>query len=197
MKSFYFIRHAESEANKAGIMCGGGVDTPLSPEGIKQAEQAKDILDKINLPIAPDIVAHSAMARTQKTAEIINIALRLPFHQETRIKEHVVGLWEGKAWAEIEHDFITRVDPPEGETHQFFSARVKAGFNDILCAFKAPFIVAHGGVWIALMKLFDPESLFLMENAVPHYCEYDPKKTGFPWHVYRMTMDGLMRVRDI
>ena len=106
MKSFYFIRHAQSEANKAGIICGGGVDTPLSQEGIKQAEQARENLANINLPIIPDVMVHSGLSRTRHTAEIINQSLNLPMVEESTIKEHYVGQWEGCDWSEVSPDYI-------------------------------------------------------------------------------------------
>ena len=35
---FYFVRHGESEANKAGVWAGGGTNSPLTDLGKKQAE---------------------------------------------------------------------------------------------------------------------------------------------------------------
>ena len=47
------------------------------------------------------------------------------------------------------------------------------------------------------MKLYNPDALFLMENAIPHYCVYDDSKKTFPWHVYRITAHGLDLIKEI
>ena len=128
MKNFYFIRHAQSEANKAGIMCGGGVDTPLSDHGHAQAHQAYNILRQIDFPVKPDRLIHTGMKRTRATADILNQSLNLPLYQEERLKEHCVGQWEGKPWHEIEHDFVHFVDPPKGENTAYFQKSCSAWF---------------------------------------------------------------------
>ena len=147
MKNFYFIRHAQSEANKAEIMCGGGVDTPLSDEGVAQAEAARDVLQQADLPLKPTHLIHSGMLRTEKTATLINGALSLPMLKEHALREHEVGLWEGMKWDDIAHDFTHAVDPPNGETHAAFAARVKQGFETSLQLYDVPFfqhMVAYG-----------------------------------------------------
>ena len=59
-KAFYLIRHGESEANKAQIAAGGGIDSPLTEKG---QQQAKDLAPLIaSLEVQPTVI-RSAMQR--------------------------------------------------------------------------------------------------------------------------------------
>lgn len=67
MKKIFLVRHAESEANAAGIMAGSGHDPHLTELGKKQAERAgKDLKGK-----GIELVIYSPMTRTRETAELI------------------------------------------------------------------------------------------------------------------------------
>lgn len=67
MKKIYFVRHAESEANAAGIMAGSEHDIALTKIGEAQAERAgKDLIGK-----GIEVIIASPMIRTRQTAEII------------------------------------------------------------------------------------------------------------------------------
>ena len=41
-KSFYFVRHGQSEHNQRGLVAGGKTDSPLTEKGIAQALDLKD-----------------------------------------------------------------------------------------------------------------------------------------------------------
>ena len=186
-KNFYFIRHAQSEANQAQIMCGGGVDTPLSAIGRIQAFAIKDILKAKPLNPVPDSVIHSDMIRTRDTASILNEALGLTLHSVPNLKEHYVGAWEGVAWENIAQHYQTLQDPPMGETFKDFSKRIRSCFDIIFTQFSCPFIVAHGGVWQAFLISFGKKCDFLPKNADPYFFEYIPNSTEFPWRILHVT----------
>ena len=65
-KSFYFVRHGESEHNQRGLVAGGKTDSPLTEKGIAQA---LDLKDKI-LAVGIEHLISSPMVRAKKTAEI-------------------------------------------------------------------------------------------------------------------------------
>lgn len=186
-KNFYFIRHAQSEANQAQIMCGGGVDTPLSFNGRTQASAIKDIFKTHPLTPTPDIVIHSGMIRTRDTASILNETLKLNLHSVPDLKEHCVGAWEGVSWASIAPHYQTLQDPPMGETFKDFGIRIRTSFESIFTQFSCPFIVAHGGVWQALLNSFGKKCDFLPNNADPYFFEYRSDSTDFPWRILHLT----------
>jgi uncharacterized phosphatase len=67
MKTIYFVRHGESEANVKGIMSGHEDDTHLTVNGRLQAKKAgKDLRDK-----DIQLIVSSPMIRTKDTATII------------------------------------------------------------------------------------------------------------------------------
>lgn len=64
-KSFYFIRHGETDYNLHQKAAGGGIDAPLNRTGIKQAQQLKPLLSSITF----DAVVASPMLRVHQTVE--------------------------------------------------------------------------------------------------------------------------------
>jgi uncharacterized phosphatase len=67
MKTVYFVRHGESEANASGIAAGGGLDISLTEDGRMQAKRVGDDLKNKKI----DIIVSSPMKRAQETATII------------------------------------------------------------------------------------------------------------------------------
>lgn len=189
MQSFYFIRHAQTEANLAQVMCGGGVDTPLTNTGIEQAHKAQEIFLSHYEKKPIQNIIHSDMQRTRNTASILNQSLNLPMVSYPMIKEHVVGDWEGKSWLEISEEYISFNDPPNGETFTDFKKRIYDGFNHVLATYQNPLIVAHGGVWRALISAYDIVPQSHPSNAVLYYFEYAVNQS-FPWQVYHCLENG-------
>ena len=71
MKTIYFVRHGESEANNLGLSAGSEFDTPLTDIGRKQAQKTgQDLKDK-NI----QLIVSSSQGRAIETAEIIGLAL--------------------------------------------------------------------------------------------------------------------------
>mgnify|MGYP001577373412 CR=1 FL=1 len=65
MKTVYFVRHGESEANVAPVF--QGPNSPLSPTGIEQAHAVAERVSKFEF----DVLLSSPFARARATAEII------------------------------------------------------------------------------------------------------------------------------
>lgn len=181
--SFYYMRHAQSEANKAAIMCGGGIDTPLSDNGLEQVKYVRDVLLENPLKTPPCTIIHTGMRRTLKTASIVNQALNLSMVAMPHLKEHEVGAWEGKPWHEIDCLFLDRQDPPNGEKYIHFQKRILSAMGRVFDQFHTPFIVAHGGVFKAFQDGYGVPQPSVMNNAVIYYLEYDPILNPFKWHI--------------
>jgi broad specificity phosphatase PhoE len=67
VKTIYFVRHGESEANAAGIAAGGGLDVSLTQDGRQQAQKVGEDLKGKKI----DLIVSSPMKRAHETAVII------------------------------------------------------------------------------------------------------------------------------
>jgi broad specificity phosphatase PhoE len=72
LKSFYFIRHGETDWNKRGMIMGSK-DIELNSNGISQAEQAKYSFEDADI----GAIYSSSAKRASHTANILNEALGL------------------------------------------------------------------------------------------------------------------------
>ena len=72
MKRVYLVRHGESESNVTGV--ASGPETPLTPEGERQAAAIADRVTRIDV----DVIIASPYLRTKETARIINEIARKP-----------------------------------------------------------------------------------------------------------------------
>ena len=81
-KSFYFLRHGETDWNKQQRIMGQS-DIPLNKNGVLQA---KTVAEKIQvLPI--DAIVTSPLKRAYATAEIIGNKIRQTIFIENNIQE--------------------------------------------------------------------------------------------------------------
>ena len=100
----YLVRHGATENNDAypPRLQGRRTDPPLSAEGLLQAQRTAQWL--AGRPLAA--VYSSPLLRARQTAEAIAGRHRLEVERVDDLIEVDVGLWEGRAWEEIE-----RTDP--------------------------------------------------------------------------------------
>lgn len=191
-RSFYFIRHGETDWNKEQRL-QGSMDIPLNTRG---REQAKDASQKTSaLPI--DLIISSPLSRALETAEIINEKLQKPLETDKRLVEKHYGIFEGMAkadrenWAEekIKSDPSIFVEPngfplPDGaEPYDDFKKRVFDAINYHLEKNKGKEIlfVAHAGIYRVLHRIllgFNNQP----ENASPFFFE----KNGNRWEIKKI-----------
>lgn len=91
-----FVRHGESEANRAGIIQGRG-DYPLSDIGREQARLASAAL----AGFGPSIIFSSPLVRARETAEIINRAHGVEIIAMPELQEYNLGEFEGKTFQAV------------------------------------------------------------------------------------------------
>ncbi len=96
---FGLIRHARTEWNLEKRI-QGQLDSPVAPEGEKQAEKWGHILEPFNW----DRILSSDTGRALKTAELINETLHIPIQSEPRLREQDWGLWTGKTVAQLRQE---------------------------------------------------------------------------------------------
>lgn len=136
-RSFYFVRHGETDHNYHNILTAKEEDVPLNARGLQQSEKLHPHISK--LPISS--VCHSPLSRAKDTAKIITKGHDLPFFEIEELKECT-----GTIWKEIiEWD---REKTPPLIVEEFLEQAIN-GMHKAL-EFENPLIVAHGGVHWAL-----------------------------------------------
>ena len=146
-KSFYFIRHGQTDWNVKH--CAMGItDILLNSHGIKQSKNAcKYIKD---LPIKT--ICYSPLKRAKQTAEIFNEDLQCEMVPIEELKEFCLGTYAGKIIGDWFEKWLAGATLPKGETFQEFVQRALVGVNKALF-YKGPvLIVGHGGTYWAIQQ---------------------------------------------
>ncbi len=153
--NLYFIRHGETEDNKAGVI-QGQIDSDLTELGKKQAKQAIENLKDLDL----DIIYCSDLGRTKNTAKIVNTELNLDIIFDQRLRERNFGIYEGKHRDLFDFNdfFMGNSGNPEFSTVEKDN-QIKERILDFLKDLKDSdhkniLIVTHGGV-IVQTKLLE------------------------------------------
>lgn len=90
-KTFYFIRHGQTDLNLRGIVQGRGVNSPLNETGFRQAEVFYEAFK--NVPF--DKVYTSTLLRTKQTVQRF-IDDGIPTEELEGLDEISWGIYEGK-----------------------------------------------------------------------------------------------------
>ena len=99
MADLYLVRHGETEINAEERFNGGGVDSPLTAQGIAGAEAARQLL----APVKFARVYSSPLPRAMTTAEIVAGA-NTPITIDPRLREMGLGDWDGTKLADAKDD---------------------------------------------------------------------------------------------
>jgi broad specificity phosphatase PhoE len=127
----YFVRHGETEWNKAGRM-QGRLDSNLTEKGLEDAERLGEYLRETQF----DEIISSPSSRTIQTAEKL-AGSTAAIRTDERLMEIHLGQWQGKTGDEIKMLFPeqygyywnepAKFENPEGETFPDVKTRL-AGF---------------------------------------------------------------------
>ncbi|SKC05572.1 probable phosphoglycerate mutase [Sphingobacterium nematocida] len=90
-KSFYFIRHGQTDLNLKGIVQGRGVDSPLNENGLKQAAA----FYKAYKDVPFDKIYTSTLLRTHQTVEPF-LTKNISVEQLEGLDEISWGIYEGQ-----------------------------------------------------------------------------------------------------
>lgn len=182
-KSFYFVRHGESEHNQRGLVAGGKTDSPLTEKGMAQALGLKDKV----LAVGIEHVISSPMLRAKRTSEL---AWAGAFDIDENLREFELGIFEGKediGVTEYVIDLPDDVPVPEGESKKEFAQRITLSINKWLNTYERPMLfVAHGFIWGILLQMMglsiynaDGSVIADLENCtLAHFCY-----NGSAWEV--------------
>lgn len=132
MKTLYFVRHAESEANVRNIL-GGQIDFPLSDKG--RADAAL-LAERFTARYGVDRIVSSPLKRARETAEPFSVRLGLDLAFDPALMEQNMGVFSGMSYAEAEadpryeRDRTKRWDwtPPGGESYRAMADRIRPFF---------------------------------------------------------------------
>lgn len=149
-----FIRHAETELNRAGIFAGR-TDCNITKEGF---EEAKKVLHENEKNF--DYIYCSPLKRTKQTLEAI-IPGSEPIVDE-RIIEIYIGEWEGKKKSSFDRNLLAlyrtgQYTPPGAETTEQVDKRVCDFVESLYRTYKKDekiLIVTHNGVMRSIKRNF-------------------------------------------
>lgn len=149
--AIYLIRHGETAGNRDRIV--QVPQTPLSTEGLEQAERLADRL--VDHPVRR--ILASDLARAHMTAGAISRKLGLEVESDALLQERNFGDLRGTPYDELEEDlFGPKFSPPGGETWEEFHRRVDSAWERV-CALASGLeghlaVVTHGLVLHSLAE---------------------------------------------
>ena len=174
----YFVRHGQTDWNKALRWQGGGSDVELNTTGHEQARAVRDWF--VEQGIQPAVILSSPMKRARATAERIATVFELAVEPEPTFREVALGDYEGKLTEELQAQYGEQFDlwlkayhliaPPGGESLEQAIDRMRPA---LLARIKQygdqTIIVAHQailmGMKAALSGDLDPQTLASYKQA--------------------------------
>ena len=149
---FYFVRHGQTVANRAGIRAGSESDVKLTAGGCKQSHAAARRLLASTYPM-PGIVAAANMSRTLNTARIIRFHLNLRLLILNGFRERRLGQWNFQSVDATQPFLKVGRNPPGGETEWAFRTRVLSAFDRLAHFYPIwPLVVSSQGVGRILFR---------------------------------------------
>lgn len=156
-KTLYLARHAQTVFNRAGRLQGNKAHTPLTADGLRQA-QAMAAFFKTHLGPKPRLKFWcSPTGRTRQTATAIADALDIDYFDITfdeRLQEIDVGAWTGQLFTEVEAKHGQVLDrtrriflqrPHGGEWYDDMAARLTSWAQDLAAdPWDVHLAVSHG-----------------------------------------------------
>lgn len=191
-RSFYFIRHGQTDWNAAERVQGSS-DIPLNSRGSEQAIHAARVVAK--QPI--DLMVTSDLARAVETAHLMNLGLGLEVVVDRGIRERDFGVLEGKTLAEADAlEEIFNKDPNrpmqsngkrQADGAEFYDAFAERVIESVAANLnKYPeaniLFISHGAVFKAIHTALFGEKLGC-ENAVLYHFE----KTAKGWKLHDLS----------
>jgi len=152
------MRHGETEWNGIGKQ-QGHLDSPLTENGIKQAEAVRDWIGNDY-----DLIISSDLGRAMQTAAIIAEKHELKIIAKSGLRERNLGILQGLTMEEfraqypLDFEQFNSDDPdyviPSGESARQRFERAINTFNEIRTDYNGSnvFIVTHGGIIESLFR---------------------------------------------
>ena len=194
MKTIYFIRHAQSEANLKGILASRQ-DFPLTERGRQEAAViASELRDIAQL----DRIFCSPLIRAQQTAQPIAEAFGLDVETDERITEQDLGIFSGMTYAELDNrpDYMSERSKrwkwiPEGggESYEMVASRLKPLFLELESLEGDSILFVTHAVTLRIVKA-------ILEKTLPDY-PHDIANNGEIWKVQFTGLGNIHQVESI
>ena len=152
----YLVLHGETEWNRQRRF-QGRLDSPLTPEGLEQANRVGIALSRIVENVAGCQIVSSPLGRARHTAEVICEKLKMPPTRlvlDPRLMEIDLGSWAGLTRANVEERWprplegANRYDwyfrSPDGERLDAVTARLRQWLTDTANSGAITIAVTHG-----------------------------------------------------
>lgn len=164
-QNLIFLRHGATEANLAGLRCGGDRDLPLTELGRRQVSEAAMALRAQGLSFG--LIVSSDLLRTRESAEIIaRTAPGVPVLIEPAFAERRLGAWNLQAIADTEAALASGATLPGGESSADFVQRIAGALQVLLPHLgQRPLLVGSKGVARALRVLLGKTHRHGLANA--------------------------------
>jgi broad specificity phosphatase PhoE len=169
MKTIYFVRHGEAEANARGLLAGGNDDSPLTQKGEQQAHELAASVKDLKI----DLIASSHLVRAKRTAEILakEMGYQGEIVQLAQFGERNMGDASGKPQSQG-YELLDSGKAVGVETADEFCARVAAGLDELRkLSANTILLVAHSGTEKMVRTILtngDPKKFYelkTLENA--------------------------------
>jgi len=179
MNYLYFIRHAESEANKKRILASR-LPFPLTEAGREDARRIAGELKEI-VPVSR--IISSPLLRAKQTAEAFSAVYGIPVSFDERLSEQNLGAFSGMSYDEVkllpdyQPDPLLRWDwipRGNGESYAMVAERVQ-NFLDSLSGEQGHTLIVTHAVVFRLLRA-------VLECTLPRYPEKFPNN-GEIWKV--------------
>ncbi len=180
-KSFYFIRHGQTDWNVENRL-QGQLDIPLNAIGREQAMALQDAVSKLDITQ----IYYSPLSRTHETMETAcKYVPEIGRTPVTSLMERNFGEWQGIIWDEHAVSKYRNAVPVHGETEEEYFDRVIACANDILLSNEGQvLIVAHGGVFWSLCRAADIDYQVINNCRILHFVA--SAETDGQWLIYEL-----------
>jgi len=190
LKSFYLIRHGESEANVKGLTAGIS-NVLLTEKGYQQAKLASMIIDKLNL--THPVIYSSPLKRVQQTAEIISLNT-IPKITVANLQERNFGVFEGEKWAITLEKMRKGEHFEDGESMDDFIKRCHLAFDfilkDSLVNATTPLVIGHAGNFDAFGRFYNFLNMQPISNCGIYHFIPNKLSTVIPWEIYNVEIDS-------
>lgn len=184
LKSFFFLRHGETDANVKGH-AQGQRDNPLNDKGRQQAIAVQPIVNALTL----QQVVCSPLVRASETAELAVALRELEVTVEENFKERGFGKFEGtKPPANLYTE-----DLPTTEKREDFSIRIAKAMRHFVVENRL--LVAHGDINRLLIGLLDASFRNVEDLGNAQLLLY--KKTIAGWEVINLSAQNIASIKAI
>ncbi|MDK2858079.1 MAG: hypothetical protein PWQ29_1496 [Verrucomicrobiota bacterium] len=180
MKTLYFIRHAQSEANLQDILASRQ-NFPLTEKG---RQDAREIAAEFKTIASVDRIVSSPLLRARQTAEPFAAAFGLSIETDDRLIEQDLGVFAGKTYAEAEKDPDYMSDRTKrwnwvpsggGESYKMIADRLKPFFQSLETRSGERILFVTHAVTMRLIRA-------TLEQTLPDYPK-EIAKNGEIWKV--------------